>query len=261
MRLALQNRSSAEPSGSLRWIESRGTSVSERAPQFLPLPKGEGRGEGEGKLEKHPTSNIEHRTSNGSKPVNSLDFGCSMLDVRRSQKNRAFTLIELVIVIVIIGIAAAVIIPEMKGGYQDALLRSTTRELVNVFNIASSRAVSLNQLHRVRIEAGTGRYVIEKRTRESVQGDEYKPLNDVSEAEGTLDKRISVSVHNLDESQTAAPASEASQTRADIDSISFYSDGTADSAELLLRDKQGYRMVLHINAITSHVKILELGRE
>ena len=137
-----------------------------------------------------------------------------MLDVRCSQKKRAFTLIELVIVIVLIGIAAALIIPEMKGGYQDALLRSTSRELVNVFSIASSRAVSLNQLHRVRIEAGTGRYVIEKRTRETVQGDEYKPLNDVSEAEGTFDKRISVRVHNLDDSQRAAPARDNSQTRA-----------------------------------------------
>jgi type II secretion system protein H len=192
---------------------------------------------------------------------NKTAFGKNPLDVRRSRKNRAFTLIELVIVIVIIGIAAAVIIPEMKGGYQDALLRSTTRELVNVFSIASSRAVSLNQLHRVRIEANTGRYVIEKRARETVQGDEYKPLDDVSEAEGTLDQRISVRMHNLDESQTATPASEVSQTRADIDSISFYSDGTADSAELLLRDKQGYGMALRINPITSHVKILELGRE
>jgi len=184
-----------------------------------------------------------------------------MFCVRCSQKSRAFTLIELVIVIVIIGIAAAVIVPEMKGGFQDALLRSTSRELVNVFNIASSRAVSLNQLHRVRIEASTGRYVIERRTRETLQGDEYNALDDVSEAEGTLDKRISIRVHTLDDSQPAAPGSEQSQTRADIDSISFYSDGTADAAELLLRDRDGYRMALRINPITSHVKILELGRE
>jgi len=187
--------------------------------------------------------------------------GQNSFDVRRFHKNRAFTLIELVIVVVLIGIAAAVILPEMKGGFQDALLRSTSRDLVNVFSIASSRAVSLNQLHRVRIDASTGRYVIEKRTRESVNGDEYKPLDDVSEAEGTLDKRISVRVHNLDESQPAAPAAENTQARPDIDSISFYSDGTADSAELLLRDKQGYQMALRINPITAHVKILELERE
>lgn len=192
---------------------------------------------------------------------NSLEFPGWRLEVRDSQKKRAFTLIELVVVIGLIGIVAAMIIPEMKGSYGDALLRSSTRELVNVFSIASSRAVSLNQLHRVRIEANTGRYVIEKRTRESVNGDEYKPLDDVSEAEGTLDKRITVQVHNVEEPQSAAPASENSRTRANIDSISFYSDGTADAAELLLRDKRGYRLALRINPITAHVKILELERE
>jgi len=193
---------------------------------------------------------------------NSFGARRSALGVRCSSKNRAFTLVELVIVIVIIGIATAVIVPELKGGYQDALLRSTSRQLVNVVSIASSRAVSLNQLHRVRIEAATGRYVIEKRTRETLQGDEYKPLSDVSGAEGTLDKRITVRVHSLDDSQpVAAPVSDASQTRADIDSISFYSDGTADATELLLRDKQGNRMALRINPITAHVKIQELERE
>ena len=181
--------------------------------------------------------------------------------VRRSQKVGAFTLIELVIVIVIIGIAAAMIVPEMKGGYQDALLRSTSRELINVFSIASSRAVSLNQLHRVRIETGSGRYVIEKRTRETLQGDEYQPLNDVSEAQGTLDKRIAIQLHNLDESQSASASSQNSQSHPNLDAISFYSDGTADAAELLLRDRQGYRMAVRINPITAHIKIQELERE
>ncbi len=184
------------------------------------------------------------------------------LAILRGGRTNAFTLVELVIVIVLIGVAAAVILPEMRGGYQDALLRSTSRDLVNVINIASSRAVSLNQLHRVRIEASTGRYVIEKRTRETVQGDEYKPLNDVSEAEGTLDKRIAIRVHSLDEPANATQiASENSQTRPDIDSISFYSDGTADATEVLLRDRQGHRMALRINPITAHVKIQELERE
>jgi len=215
---------------------------------------------GEGKR-KHPASNFQHRTSNDSQFANSLDVGRSMSGVRCSQKKSAFTLIELVIVIVLIGIAAAVIIPEMKGGYQDALLRSTSRELVNVFSIASSRAVSLNQLHRVRIDPGTGRYVIERRTRETVNGDEFKPLDDVSEAEGTLDKRISVRIHNMEDSPDASSTGETSQPRPDLDAISFYSDGTADAAELLLRDRDGYRMALRVNPITAHIKILELGRE
>ena len=239
MRLALPTQKSARPRGLLRWIELGSVGAFSGVARFL---------------EKHPTSNIQHPTSSGPKLANPLDVRCS-------EKKSAFTLIELVIVIVLIGIAAAVIIPEMKGGYQDALLRSTSRELVNVFSIASSRAVSLNQLHRVHIDPGTGRYVIERRTRETVNGDEFKPLDDVSEAEGTLDKRISVRIHNTDDSPDASSTGETSQPRPDVDAISFYSDGTADAAELLLRDRDGYRMALRINPITAHIKILELGRE
>jgi Tfp pilus assembly protein FimT len=168
------------------------------------------------------------------------------------------------IVIVLIGILSAMIIPELKGSFQDALLRSTSRSLINVFNIASSRAVSLNQLHRVRLDAKTGRYVIEKRTRETPEGDEFAPLKDVSEAEGTLDTRISIQIRTSEQMPANAPEGVSNAGAANgptVDTISFYSDGTADSAELLLRDKQGFRLLLRINSTTSRVKLLELERE
>ena len=280
MRLPLPSKECAEPTGFVRWIllgalkrfnsatgfflHQSGSSGRESAP-FNSGGKSEpthvgcyGSGVQRANVsENFPSQRQGRRVVAG----NSLDVGCSMLDVPCSSKVSAFTLIELVIVIVIIGIAAAMIVPEMKGGYQDALLRSTSRELINVFSIASSRAVSLNQLHRVRIETGSGRYVIEKRTRETVQGDEYKPLNDVSEAQGTLDKRIAIQLHNLDDTQSGGAVAQSSQSQPNSDTICFYSDGTADAAELLLRDRQGYRMVVRINPITAHVKIQELARE
>jgi hypothetical protein len=149
----------------------------------------------------------------------------------------------------------------MKSGYEDALLHSTSRNLVNAFSIASSRAVSLNQLHRVQIDAKTGRYMIEKRIRETVQGDEFAPLKDVSEAEGTLDPRISIHVLKSEASiaeGTPAPTLANGQS---IDTVAFYSDGTADAVEVLLRDRQGFRQLLRINSTTARVKVLDLGRE
>jgi len=215
-----------------RWIKWLGRVSSEKVTKSPPLPGGEGRGEGKRKLS----------------VISSSDY--------------AFTLIELVIVITLIGIVSALIIPEMKGGFEDALLRSTSRDLVNVFSIASSRAVSLNQLHRVRLDPKTGRYVIEKRTRETANGDQFSPLKDVSEAEGKLDPRIAIQMRNLDDSPGTAPTpNDNGQPQPATDTISFYSDGTADAVELLLRDRQGYRLALRINPITSRVKVLELGRE
>jgi type II secretion system protein H len=185
------------------------------------------------------------------------------LTLSSGDEKRAFTLVELVIVIVLIGIVSALIIPEMKSGYDDALLRSTSRNLMNAFSIASSRAVSLNQLHRVQIDAKTGRYMIEKRTRETLEGDQFAPLKDVSEAEGTLDTRISIRVLKSDNSAAAAEGTPAATLAngQSVDTISFYADGTADGVEVLLRDRQGFRQLLRINSTTARVKIFDLGRE
>ena len=179
-------------------------------------------------------------------------------------ERKAFTLIELMVVLGLIGILSALIIPEMKGTFEDSLLRSTSRKLVDVFSIAASRAVSLNQLHRVRLDPHTGQYVIEKRVRETGHGDEFAPIK-ISDSEGKLDTRIFIQIHKIEEpsansSENGEPSHgvEGGQL---VDSISFFSDGTADATEVVLRDRQGFRMALLINPITSRVKILQLERE
>jgi len=181
-------------------------------------------------------------------------------------EGRAFTLIELMVVVVLIGILSAMIIPEMKGTYEDALLRSTSRSLVDAFGIASSRAVSLNQLYRVRLNPSDGRYVIESRVRETQQGDEFAPVKDISEAEGRLDPRISIQVRKPEEAPTGSAGEPArgeanASEHSSLNAISFYPDGTADAVELVLRDRQGFRIALRINPITGRVKIFELERE
>src|SRR3989442_5795936 len=90
-----------------------------------------------------------------------------------------FSLVELMVVLVLIGIMTAVIVPEMKGTYEEALLRATSRRLVDVFHLASSRAVSLNQLHRVRFDRITGRYLIEKAVQAGGNGGGFTPARDI----------------------------------------------------------------------------------
>src|SRR5262249_50314579 len=48
--------------------------------------------------------------------------------VPRTVRTYAFTLVEMMVVVVLIAILTAMIIPEMKGTYEDAFLRSTSRE-------------------------------------------------------------------------------------------------------------------------------------
>lgn len=164
------------------------------------------------------------------------------------------------VVVALIAIMTAMIIPEMRGTYEDALLRSTSRELIEAFNLAHSRAVSFNRPHAVRIQPATGEYRIEKRVR--VHGEaEFVPLRDVIGSEGKLDPRIKVEFRlppelSSDESSVPEPATDALDS-----SITFFPDGTADAKEVLLQDRQGFRLLLQMNPTTSRVRIVDVPRQ
>lgn len=177
------------------------------------------------------------------------------------KSRRAFTLIEMVVVVVLIAVMAAMIIPEMKGSFDDALLRSTSRDLINVFDLASSRAVSLNQSCRVELDTQSGRYFVEREVRGGAQ-DDYVPLKDVSGAEGRLDARIAVEMSPPDEaSSDDNPPDNSATEPVSPSAISFYPDGTADAMEIRLRDQAGFQMVLRLNPITARVRLSEPKRE
>ena len=176
------------------------------------------------------------------------------------KSRRAFTLIEMVVVVVLIAVMAAMIIPEMKGSFDDALLRSTSRDLINVFDLASSRAVSLNQSCRVELDTQSGRYFVEREVRGGVQ-ENYVPLKDVSGAEGKLDSRIAVEMSPPDEASPDNPPDNSAPEPVSPSAISFYPDGTADAMEIRLRDQAGFQMVLRLNPITARVHLSEPKRE
>jgi len=175
-------------------------------------------------------------------------------------RNRAFTLIELMTVIVIIGIMTALIIPEMKGTFEETLLRSTARELLNAIELASSRAISLNENLRVQLDPVGHRYTIERRVREGKQA-EFAPLPDISGSAGELDQRIAMEIRRPGAEPTDESAPNDAPLQKGSEPISFYPDGTADAAMILLRDRAGFRLGLRVNPITSRVNVLELEHE
>jgi len=147
------------------------------------------------------------------------------------------------------------------------LLRSSGRQLLNVFEIAYSQSVSLNQIHIVRFDQSTGRYQIERRMRSRGNQPEYAPLKDVPGSAGKLDERIRVQLHPLAENASDSPEpdqapliSGAPESRPS-GSVAFYPDGTADGVEVLLRDREGFGLRLQIDAVTSRIQLDEVPRE
>ncbi len=183
-------------------------------------------------------------------------------------RNFGFTLIELMAVLAIIGIMIAMIIPEMRGSYNDALLRSSSRELMSVCNLACSQAIAANQTHRVQLDPITGKYFVEKRVRGGATAGGFMRLRDLPGGDGTIDRRISIQVRSpgeevSEEPSVQPPPSSANNSQAEplLEAIGFYSDGTADAREILLQDRDGFRMALRINAVTAHVSAVEMERK
>jgi type II secretion system protein H len=185
--------------------------------------------------------------------------------MRRTPNNSGhgggFTLVEMLVVIVIIGIMSVVIVAEMHGTLQDALLRSTSRELAGACNVASSRAISLNRPHRIRIDSVAHRYFLERGRR---GGLEFFPAQDTPGGAGTLDPRIAIHILEPGVDSPDDAGEEPSGNTADRggfpavqseDVVTFYPDGTAEARQIELSDRDGFRLALRINPITSRVQV------
>lgn len=209
-----------------------------------------------------------------------------------------FTLVELIVVIVLMGVMAAMIVPEMRGTYGDERLRAGGRELLNVCALASSRAVSFNAVHRVHVDSASRKFRMERRTRTADRGLAFVPVRGVAGCEGQLGEHITVRIRAAEEAPETDSGPEAGAAAADVanananagsdlpfgetgeagpgtatsaagpgdvergppQSVSFYPDGTADRAEIELKDVDGYGLVLRVNPVTSRVRVLERRR-
>jgi type II secretion system protein H len=187
-----------------------------------------------------------------------------ILGLRNRGGKRGFTLIELMVVLVLISILTAMIIPEMRGTFQDALLRSTARKLVNVLTLANSSAITTSTLHVVQLDLKNGHYRIRRNALKTEDASSI-PETEVPGGKGEIDTRISVQLRKIEEEpdEDAGPANSKDEVeKADPSrGIAFYPDGTADGAEILLRDRDGFRMALRINSATARVQIVEMERE
>jgi hypothetical protein len=139
--------------------------------------------------------------------------------------------------------------------------------------------VSLNQVRRVCLDEKTGRYLVEKRILAEGQ-ESFVPVDDAG-CKGELNAKITMAFHQPNESPDTdqkdqsdsrgetPPAQKESPlvtgghdgAGADVSTISFYPDGTADPGVVELTDRDGFRLALQINPITARVHVEALARK
>jgi type II secretion system protein H len=178
-----------------------------------------------------------------------------------SDRRGGFTLVEMLVVIVIVSIMSVAIVAEMHGTFQNELLRSTSRELAGAFNVASSRAISVNRPHRIRLDRAAHRYFLERSRR---GGTDFYPALDTPGSSGSLDARITIHILepgvNAPDDAGEEPSGNSGNPEdfpsvRSEESVTFYPDGTADARQIELADSDGFRLALRINPVTSRVQI------
>ncbi len=190
------------------------------------------------------------------------------LQQRKTSPPHAFTLIELMVVVIMIGIMWAMVIPEMRGTMDDALLRATARKLVIAMDLAHSQAITTGSPHRMNLDLNKSRFVIERKSTEEDRTHGFVPAREAPGSQGELDPRISIQVKRAgaESSETRGtleqePAQEKPAGSGRDETITFESDGTADPVEIVLRDRQGFGLTLRINPITARVRVLDRAHE
>ena len=77
---------------------------------------------------------------------------------------KGVTLVELIVVLVIIGIAAALTIPGIGRWLPGYHLRGATRDVVSIMRMAQAKAVSGNMEYRVNFDVAQGSYILQCQT-------------------------------------------------------------------------------------------------
>jgi type II secretion system protein H len=111
---------------------------------------------------------------------------------RSGRRAAAFTLLELVLVLLVITIAVGIAAPSLRGWSRGSKMRDTADQLVTLARLARTQAATTAQLHRLTLDARNNRAVIQKQDGEN--------FIDMTEGEGgsyTFPEGITVALTDL----------------------------------------------------------------
>ncbi len=160
-------------------------------------------------------------------------------------KNRGFTLIEMVVVLVLISLSISLVVPSLSRIAKTVELRATVKKISAILRYYRSEAVQTGQtqqvlfnpdLREVRIQA----IDINGPEGEKEKREELTPIKKFILPEGIQMKELNIP---------------ASQQSADFPTIEFYPNGGSNGGSLLLdrQDHKGYR--IKVNFLTGMVAV------
>ncbi len=170
---------------------------------------------------------------------------------------RAFTLIELIVIIVIISVTAGILVPRFTDYYQRAKFSGVVRDIRDLLAEAHDRAVTLDTSTIVTFDPGSQLF--------DLQVTPPLPLTDLPSALAEEAQSVSAGEHRgytLREDFTVSqfrpltqPASTASPKAAE--GVTFHSDGTGDGVEVVVSSAFGFGAKITVSPSTGQTIVEE----
>jgi type II secretion system protein H len=183
---------------------------------------------------------------------------------------RGFTLIELMVVLMILVLLAALTAPSFVRQYHEAKLKSAVRDLVGLMQYARSQAVVEGTTYRLNIDRDGGRVWV---TYYDIQADQtnnrepvYAEDESVLGASRKLPEGVTIREIQLGDEALSQLSDEALQEIGDVRGqlneegtpyIAFSPRGTTDGARILLENDYEDQLAVSLDAITGRTQVLE----
>ncbi len=165
-------------------------------------------------------------------PVKSGASSSSVCVVGRERSTSGFTLVEVLVVLLILSVLAAIAVPSLHELIRSAESRKAAREVASVLRMGRARAIATNYEHRVEFDDKNKRYRLTQgnRTNNSCTWDTI--VQDWTRLEGV----------SLD-------------MDANISSIQFNTNGTSNHGTITIKENESNRLFKIIISRTGRIRI------
>ncbi len=161
-------------------------------------------------------------------------------------KNRGFSLIELVIVLVVIGVSAALVTPSLSRFAERIELKTAAKTVSGILRYFRSESIQKGKVYQVLFDSNL-REVRVQAMEEGSEGEGKKEEKAVKKTY-TLPSGVQMKEFKISDPEFSS----------DFPAIEFYPNGSSNGGSMILdgRDQKGYRIKVHF--LTGIVEIEEV---
>ena len=164
-------------------------------------------------------------------------------NIKNNAKNPGFTLIELSVVIILIGVVFVVVMPRLTGLFSGRKLLGFSRELAGALDYTRSRAVVDGRVYNFHIDRDKQEYWYIAKEDDDKKNSYYRYREDEEEKkprkrripEGMTITRLKLKTRAVDRYEPV---------------IRFYPRGNSNGAEIYLETEQGDKTVIKVKPYT-----------